>query len=252
MGIKDEIQAYANAVVSLDTGEIELWDHIIFPNVIRKRELKLIFDVLQRNRPRTVLDFGCGAGWLSKILLSKGYDITGIDASASLIGSAVKSCGEGRFVVGDGMDMPFADGAFDCVIGIAILHHLEADRALAECRRVTSPGGILILMEPNKFNPSAALARQFINLRTKDEDPFYPGRLKRALDLARWESLQFSYLFPYSFSLSYLFKISRLERWKGLKVVCPMVETTEKIIERVPLLNRLSYLIFAVARKGTP
>lgn len=139
MGIKDEIESYKNAVVSLDTGEIELWDHVIFPNVIRKRELGLVFTVLERTRPRKILDYGCGAGWLTKILISKGYDTTGIDASSALINSAVKSCGEGRFIVGDCMNLPFASGSFDCIIGSAILHHLDTARALAECRRVAAP-----------------------------------------------------------------------------------------------------------------
>jgi SAM-dependent methyltransferase len=250
MGIKDEIQAYEKAEVSIDTGEIELWDHVIFPNVIRKRELGLIFSVLERARPRKILDFGCGAGWLSKILLAKGYDVIGIDASDALINSAVKSCQEGRFIVGDCMNMPFADGVFDCVIGSAILHHLETARALAECRRVTSPGGVLMLMEPNKLNPIAALARKVIHLNTKDENPFYPGRLKKALAAARWDRLQFRYLFPYSFSLSYLFKILRLGDRQGLKVICPLIEATERILEKAPLLNQLSYQIFTVARKG--
>jgi len=43
MGLKDEIEAYEKAEVSLDTGEIEFWDHVIFPNVIRKRQIRLIF-----------------------------------------------------------------------------------------------------------------------------------------------------------------------------------------------------------------
>jgi SAM-dependent methyltransferase len=250
MGIEDEIQSYEKAKVSLDTGEIELWDHVIFPNVIRKRQVGMIFSVLERARPRKILDYGCGAGWLSKILLSKGYDVTGIDASSTLINSAVKSTGEGRFIVGDCTNLPFTNETFDCIIGSAILHHLETARALAECRRVASPGGVLMLMEPNKLNPIAALARKVIHHKTKDEMPFYPGRLKKALAAARWDCLQFRYLFPYSFSLSYLLQILRLGNMKGLKAVCLLVETSEKILEKAPLLDRLGYEIFTVARKG--
>jgi SAM-dependent methyltransferase len=250
MGIEDEIQTYEKARVTLETAEIELWDHVIFPNVIRKRQVGMIFKVLEQARPRKILDYGCGAGWLSKILLSKGYDVTGIDASSALIKSAVKSIGEGRFIVGDCQSLPFADETFDCIIGSAILHHLETARALAECRRVASPGAVLVLMEPNKLNPIAALARKVVHHRTKGERPFYPGRLKKALAAARWDCLQFRYLFPYSFSLSYLLQILRLGNMKGLKIICPLVEISEKIMEKAPLLNRLSYQIFTVARKG--
>jgi hypothetical protein len=43
MGIEDEIRTYAGARVSPETAELELWDRVIFPNVIRKRQLGLVF-----------------------------------------------------------------------------------------------------------------------------------------------------------------------------------------------------------------
>ena len=208
MGLKDEIEAYEKAEVSIDTGEIELWDHIIFPNVIRKRQIELIFDLIEQTKTNKILDLGCGGGWLSKILSSRGYNVTGIDASATLINTARKSCAEAKFIVGDCMRLPFPDQSFDCIIGSAILHHLDSYKALTECRRVISPGGILLLMEPNKINPTAALGRKILNQKTKDENPFYPGSLKKALFKAGWHTTQFRYLFPYSFTLSYLLKIT--------------------------------------------
>jgi SAM-dependent methyltransferase len=210
----------------------------------------MILSVLEQAKPRKILDYGCGAGWLSKILLSKGYDVIGIDASRALIRNAVKSMGEGRFIVGDCYHLPFADETFDCIIGCAVLHHLETAPALAECRRVVSPGGILMLMDPNKLNPIAALGRKVIQHRTKGETPFVPARLKKALAAAGWDYRQFRFLFPYSFSLSYFLKIFRMDNLKILKVFCPLVVISEKIIERIPLLNQLGYQIFAVSRKG--
>jgi SAM-dependent methyltransferase len=250
MDIEDEIRTYARARVTPETAELELWDHIVFPRVIRKRQVGMILGLLEQAKPRKILDYGCGAGWLSKILISKGYDVTGIDASRALIESAVKSMGEGRFVVGDCHHLPFADATFDCIIGSGVLHHLETAPALAECRRVASPGGVLVLMDPNQLNPIAALARQVIRHRTKGERPFHPTRLKKALAAAGWDCLQFRILFPYSFSLSYLLKILRLGNLRVLRVCCPLVEISEKIMEKVPLLNRLGYQIFAIARKG--
>ena len=115
MGLKDEIEAYEKAEVSIDTGEIELWDHIIFPNVIRKRQIELIFDLIEQTKTNKILDLGCGGGWLSKILSSRGYNVTGIDASAPLINAARKSCAEAKFIVGDCMRLPFPDQSFDAL-----------------------------------------------------------------------------------------------------------------------------------------
>lgn len=250
MSIKDEIKSYGEATVSLDTGEIELWDHVIFPNVVRKRQIRLILDVLERERHRKILDYGCGAGWLSKILFSEGYDVTGIDASSMLVGWAREVCGRDSFVVGDCMDTPFSDNTFDCLISSAILHHLEPVKALSECHRVTSSGGTLLLMEPNKLNPIAALGRKITNLQTKGENPFHPRSLEKALIRTGWTISHFGYLFPYSFSLSYLFKSLGLGDRRGLKIICPLIEASEQVLEKVPLLSCLSYLIFVVARKA--
>lgn len=62
MTLENEIEMYDRAEVSDDTGEIELWDKVIFPNIIRKREMKIIFDVIESVKPRTILDIGCGGG----------------------------------------------------------------------------------------------------------------------------------------------------------------------------------------------
>lgn len=250
MSLKDEIEAYEKAKVSLDTGEIEFWDHVIFPNVIRKRQVRLIVDVLEQARPGTILDFGCGAGWLSKFLSSKGYDVIGIDVSSSLIRSAIKVSTRSSFIVGDCVNLPFGYGVFDCIIGSAILHHLDPHQALAECYRATAPGGTLLLMEPNRLNPPAAFGRKITNVQTKGESPFYPWTLRSALIRTGWAICDIRYLFPYSFSLSYLLRIFGLGDCRRFAKICPLIEASERIFEKVPYISLLSYLIFAIAKKG--
>jgi len=251
MSLKDEIQAYEKAEVSLDTGEIEFWDHVIFPQVIRKRQIRLILDMLESRRDLgKILDFGCGAGWLSKVLSSKGYNVTGIDASGSLITNAMKVCAKGNFIVGDCINLPLRDGAFDCIVGSAILHHLEPYQALTECHRVTGSNAVLLLMEPNKLNPIAALGRKLIRIQTKDENPFFPWLLRKALVRTGWIVCRFQYLFPYSLSLSYLFRSLGLGNSQAWSKICPPIEVSERILEKVPYLNRLCYEIYVVAKKG--
>ena len=46
---------------------------------------------------RRVLDLGCGEGWLSRALTAAGHDVTGIDASATLIEEAQR-LGGGEFL----------------------------------------------------------------------------------------------------------------------------------------------------------
>jgi SAM-dependent methyltransferase len=78
--------------------------------------------------------------------------------------------------------LPFADASFDGVWGNAVLHHLDADRAGAELRRVLRPGGLAVFCEPWGGNPFLQLARRRLpypgKQRTPDEAPLGPADLR--------------------------------------------------------------------------
>lgn len=250
MSLQDEIESYNKSIISPD-GEIETWDQVIFPEVIRKREIELIFDVVKQIRPKRILDYGCGAGWLTKIL-SHDNGIIGIDVSIHLIESAKRlSTKQSEFLVGDCMNLPFQDGTFDLVVGMGVLHHLQAEQGLAECYRVTSPRGTLLLMEPNKLNPLAAFGRKIAppETYTKGEKPFYPWELRKALVRTGWAA-SFTYKFPFSWSLAYLLKKVGLGDKQGFRIICPLIEGSEKLFEKMPYLNHLCWQINVVAQKA--
>jgi ubiquinone/menaquinone biosynthesis C-methylase UbiE len=82
------------------------------------------------------LDVACGTGWLTQHLQG---DVTGLDASGSMIAIAQDRIPAASFVVGDALELPFDDGAFDRVFTGHFYGHLEDDdrlRFLAEARRV--------------------------------------------------------------------------------------------------------------------
>ena len=91
-----------------------------------------------------VLDVGCGEGTLARYLSGEGHRVTGLDADASVLPGA----GPGpSFTLGDAEDLPFPDESFDAVTMVAVLHHVDAPRALAEARRVLRPGGRLAVID---------------------------------------------------------------------------------------------------------
>jgi ubiquinone/menaquinone biosynthesis C-methylase UbiE len=131
-------------------------------------------------RGKNALDYGCGDGALSVRLLQRGAArVTGIDISEVLVDQARRRAAAAgfadrtRFIVADAHATGFADGEFDLVVGIAILHHLDLARALPELRRILAPGGTAVFLEPLWHNPLLRIGRKLTpSVRTEDEHPF--------------------------------------------------------------------------------
>ena len=86
--------------------------------------------------PARTLDVACGTGFLTRELRG---EVTGLDASESMVAIARARMPGARFVVGDALALPFADGSFDRVFTGHFYDHLqpgERARFLAEARRV--------------------------------------------------------------------------------------------------------------------
>ncbi len=98
----------------------------------------------------SVLDVGCGNGFLQYALERRFGAVMGLDYSRRML--EANPCGEKR--LGSCTDLPFADKSFDIAAASHLLHHLnEPDRirALAEMRRVAR--WTVVSFEPNRNNP---------------------------------------------------------------------------------------------------
>ena len=118
-----------------------------------------------------VLDIGCGTGWWLRALTSHGIDpdrLHGVDALPERVRSARSSLPGAHVEVGDACDLPLADRSFGVVLLFTLLSSLpdrQAVRlALREARRVTAPGGALLVYEPRVPNP-ANRATRYISRR---------------------------------------------------------------------------------------
>jgi SAM-dependent methyltransferase len=86
--------------------------------------------------PARTLDVACGSGFLTRHL--RGL-VVGLDQSPAMVGLAQSRLPDGVALVGDALDLPFADGAFDRVLTGHFYGHLPPDERaafLAEVRRV--------------------------------------------------------------------------------------------------------------------
>lgn len=99
---------------------------------------------------RTVLDFGCGWGRLSKVLSECGAVVTGIDVVAWAVEQACKYVPLGKFVEFDGKWIPFPNEFFDGVFTWTVLQHVHPERifgVMDEIYRVMTPGSNLVMYE---------------------------------------------------------------------------------------------------------
>jgi 2-polyprenyl-6-hydroxyphenyl methylase/3-demethylubiquinone-9 3-methyltransferase len=160
-------------------------------------------------RGKAVLDLGCAGGFMAEALARRGAVVTGIDPAAGAIAAArAHAAAEGlaiRYDVGAGEALPYADGAFDAVVCVDVLEHVEdLGRVLAEARRVLRPGGWFLFDTINR-NPLAALvvvtgAERVLGLLprgTHDPAKFIrPADLRARLGALGFESGRFRGLGP--------------------------------------------------------
>ena len=124
-----------------------------------------------------LLDYGCGAGDLMRVLTELGARglFTGCDVSAGMLAEADKRWPRRlgpppALAPQDGAHTRFADSQFDVATISAVLHHVpmvERPAVYAELGRVLKPGGRLYVFE---HNPRNWLVRHVIARTPIDEN----------------------------------------------------------------------------------
>jgi 2-polyprenyl-6-hydroxyphenyl methylase/3-demethylubiquinone-9 3-methyltransferase len=104
---------------------------------------------------KTVLDLGCGGGFMSEALAREGAHVVGVDPSAPAIEAAQDHARtEGLKIdyrVGSGERIPIDDSSTDCVVCVDVLEHVDSvGTVLDEIRRVLKPGGLFLFDTINR------------------------------------------------------------------------------------------------------
>jgi ubiquinone/menaquinone biosynthesis C-methylase UbiE len=131
--------------------------------------LELMARRLQLDGVRSVLDVGCGIGHWGRALghvLSRDAQVTGIDRERVWVEEArarTLAAGDERFQfeVGSAERLPFADDAFDLVTCQTVLIYMRDPKAvIAEMVRVTRPGGMVFVVEPNNLSQNLVFSEK--------------------------------------------------------------------------------------------
>ncbi len=132
-----------------------------------------------------VLDVAAGTGTSGRALTARGARVTACDVSPGMLTVGRSRHPAMEFVVGDARRLPFADGAFDAVsISFGLRNIADAGAALAEMRRVTRPGGRLVVCEFSM--PPAALPRALFTAWLRHAVPRIGRRVSSNPDAYRY------------------------------------------------------------------
>jgi SAM-dependent methyltransferase len=185
-----------------------------------------------------VLDVGCGTGQLGAAIAAEGFDVFGVDLSASMVAKARDRGLAGTYSAVT-TALPFADNSFDLALTVATLHHLETvDRVaqtVREMGRVVRRGGFVVLWDHNPANPYWPILMKRVPQDSGDERLVPRAEL---LTDVRQAGLLVYRAFRSGFTPDFL-----------PLALAPLWGLVERAVEVTPVLNVLAAHNVVVARK---
>jgi 2-polyprenyl-6-hydroxyphenyl methylase/3-demethylubiquinone-9 3-methyltransferase len=139
------------------------------PVALLRAEAKLknpwVIKKIRAENATTILDIGCGAGFLSNALALEEFKVTAVDLSQESLNIATNydTTKTVRYVQADAFHLPFADNSFDVVTAMDFLEHIEEpEKAIKELSRVLKTNGIFIYHTFNRNWVSWLIVIKFV------------------------------------------------------------------------------------------
>jgi len=204
--------------------------------------------IAENGRDKIFLDYACGNGINALAAaragarISLGLDISDVSIENCRRAAAEQGLTNTRFFQADAENTLLPDNSIDTVICSGMLHHLDLSFALPELRRILKPGGRLLAVEALDYNPAIKLYRKLTpEMRTA------------------WEKAHILSLKDVAFA-SRFFDVEEIRYWHivgyaggKLRPLAPLLDLADRLIERVPLLNRLAWMFtFELRKRPTP
>ncbi len=185
-----------------------------------RRQAQVVLDWMAGSEGLTILDAGCGTGWLCAQLAPFG-DVVGTDLADDVIARAQERWPELRFVAGDVMTVDVG-ADFDVVVTLEVLSHVP-DRAafLDRVRNWLRPGGRLLLATQNRP----------VLTRFNRIPPAGPGQIRHWVDRRELRRL----LTDAGFTIDELFVVTPQADHGLMRVVAKLgrMTRTTRVLERL-------------------
>lgn len=200
---------------------------------------------IARHAPGKVfLDYACGNGHnalaaaKAGAALALGLDISDVSVQNCRRAASEAGLNNTRFFQADAENMQLPDNSVDAIICSGMLHHLDLSYAFPELRRVLKPGGLLLAIESLEYNPAIKLYRMLTPAMRTDWEKRHILGLKDVRFAARF------------------FEVASIRYWHVVgyaggkfPAVAPILDRLDRLVEKIPFLNRLAWIFTFELRK---
>lgn len=126
-----------------------IYRRVQLDSVIGDGQSSKLFDLMTGFKPadlagKLVLDVGCGPGKFAEVALGMGAEVVGIDLSFAVDAARENFGAHERLhlIQADVFHLPFAEGVFDAIYSLGVLHHTpDCEAAFKMLPRLLRPGG---------------------------------------------------------------------------------------------------------------
>lgn len=181
--LSDEIRAYW-------AERAETFDRSFAHGIAAGREFEAWADEISRHLPPSpaeVLELACGTGEISKVILSLGHRLTGLDFTQEMLSRAIsKHQGHphARFILADAQNTMEPENRYDALVARHLTWTLtDPEAAYADWLRVLRPKGRLVLFDgdwarENRWTVMASSLIRWLG-RHLPPDPVNPQMMRR-------------------------------------------------------------------------